>query len=135
MNRELESEIVSLIRRELHGRSSSREDIGDRELLERMVRVEEALLHHGKMMEQRFEAMDKRFETIDKRFEDMYRYMDKRFEAVDKRFETMDKRFEDMYRYMDKRFEDMKHYFNRLFWMVSAGFTTIVILMSLYKFL
>ena len=121
MNRELESEIVSLIRRELHGRSSSREDIGDRELLERMVRVEEALLHQGKMMEQRFEAMDKRFE-------DMYRYMDKRFEA-------MDKRFEDMHRYMDKRFEDMKHYFNRLFWMVSAGFTTIVILMSLYKFL
>ena len=117
MNRELESEIVSLIRRELHGRSSSREDIGDRELLERMVRVEEALLYQGKIMEQRFEA-------IDKRFEDMYRYMDKRFEAVDKRFEAV-----------DKRFEDMKHYFNRLFWMVSAGFTTIVILMSLYKFL
>ena len=48
MNRELESEIVSLIRRELHGRSSSREDIGDRELLERMVRVEEALLYQGR---------------------------------------------------------------------------------------
>ena len=110
MNRELESKIVSLIRRELHEELSSKEKVGDRELLERIVRVEEALLHQGKMMEQRFEAMDKRFE-------DMYRYMDKRFEAV------------------DKRFEDMKHYFNRLFWMVSAGFTTIVILMSLYKFL
>ena len=117
MNRELESEIVSLIRRELHEKLSSKEKVGDRELLERIVRVEEALLYQGKMMEQRFEAMDKRFEAIDKRFEDMYRYMDKHFEAV------------------DKRFEDMKHYFNRLFWMVSAGFTTIVILMSLYKFL
>ena len=111
MNRELESEIVSLIRRELHGRSSSMEDIGDRELLERMVRVEEALLHQGKMMEQRFEAMDKRFEAIDKRFEaidkrfeDMHRYMDKRFEAMDKRFEAVDKRFEEMHRYMDKPF-------------------------------
>ena len=128
MNRELESEIVSLIRRELHGRSSSMEDIGDRELLERMVRVEEALLHQGKMMEQRFEAMDKRFE-------DMYRYMDKHFEAIDKRFEEMHRHMDKRFEAVDKRFEDMKHYFNRLFWMVSAGFTTIVTLMSLYKFL
>jgi predicted phage tail protein len=61
--------------------------ISDREIVERLTRLEEgqkAILRE----------MDKRFEAMDKRFEDM----DKRFEAMDKRFEDMNKHLGDMVR-------------------------------------
>ena len=92
LDRESKIEIVSLIREELsRQRAENGSDYrNDKELLERMIRVEEALVHQGKMMEQRFEAVDKRFE------------------AVDKRFEAVDKRFEDMYKYVNKGFSDLK---------------------------
>jgi len=68
-------------------------------------------------MQQGFEAIDKRFEAVDKRFEDMYRYMDKRFEAVDKRFEDMNKRFSMMFTFMN------------------IGFSILIIITILFKFL
>ena len=97
------------------------------------------------MMDKRFEAVEKRFEAIDKRFEDLYRYMDKRFEAVNKRFEemnkSMDKRFEDMNRSMDKRFdsvdkrfEDMNSRFKMMFIFMNVGFSIIILLTILFKF-
>ena len=102
LDRESKLEIVSLIREELSRQKAENgsDYRNDKELLERMIRVEEALVHQGKMMEQRFEAVDKRFEAVDKRFEDMHKYMDKRFEDIyrymDKRFESVDKRFQEM---------------------------------------
>lgn len=64
-------------------------------------------------MEKRFEAMDKRFEALqremDKRFEILQREMDKRFEAVDKRFTTMQ-------------------------WVMGLGFTIVIALMSIFRF-
>jgi len=85
-----------------------------------------------------FQAMDRRLEAIDKRFE----AVDKRFETVDKRFEAVDKRFEDLYRYMDKRFEDMNHRFedmnkrfNMMFTFMSVGFSIIILLTVLFKFI
>ena len=109
LDRELKIEIVAIVREELSRQKAENgsDYRNDKELLERMIRVEEALVHQGKMMEQRFEVvdkrfedmhkyMDKRFEVVDKRFEDMHKYMDKRFEAVDKRFEAVDKRFQEM---------------------------------------
>lgn len=53
-----------------------------REISDRVVRLEE------------------RFVQFDKRFEEMQSSMDKRFEAVDKRFEAVDRRFEAL----DRRF-------------------------------
>ena len=102
LDRESKIEIVAIVREELSRQKAENgsDYRNDKELLERMIRVEEALIHQGKIMEQRFEAVDKRFEDMhrhmDKRFEDIYRYMDKRFEAVDKRFESVDKRFQEM---------------------------------------
>ncbi|MBK1735501.1 hypothetical protein CKO15_09435 [Halorhodospira abdelmalekii] len=64
----------------------------DRELHERVVRVEEALKHQGELMQRAFAQIDKRFEQVDKRFE-----------QVDKRFEQVDKRFEEMIRRQDKQ--------------------------------
>ncbi len=106
----------------------------DKELLERMIRVEEGLKNQMELTRQGFENMEKRFierfEAVDKRFE----AVDKRFEAVDKHFEAVDKHFEAV----DKRFEDMQHYMDKRFnvqtWIISAGFAMMTILMSLYRF-
>jgi len=70
----------------------------ERDLLERMVRVEEELCHQRELIQQGFALMEKRFEQVDKRFEQV----DKRFEQVDRRFEQVDKRFEEVTRRIDR---------------------------------
>ncbi|RME88108.1 MAG: hypothetical protein D6767_10700 [Candidatus Hydrogenedentota bacterium] len=59
-------------------------------------------------------------------------------DSADKRFENLmrmvDKRFEDMYHYMDKRFEDMNKRFTSIQWQLGLGFTAIMVLLSVYKF-
>ena len=70
------------------------------ELRERMVRVEEALKHQGRLIQALIEQMDKRFDQVDKRFDQV----DKRFEQVDKRLEQVDKRLEQM----EKRFDQVE---------------------------
>lgn len=57
------------------------------------------------------------------------------FESVDRRFEAVDKRFEDLYRFMEKRFEDMSKRFNMMFTFMSVGFTIIILLTVLFKFI
>jgi len=79
--------------------------ISDREIIERLTRLEEnqkAILQRiedlEKRFEARFEAIEKRFEAIDKRFEDINR----RFEDINRRFEDINKRFEDIGRQLDR---------------------------------
>jgi len=57
------------------------------------------------------------------------------FESVEKRFEAVDKRFEDMYRYMDKRFEDMNRRFTMMFTFMNVGFSILIIITILFKFI
>ena len=71
-------------------------------------------------MEEGFKRMDTRFEAMDLRFE----ASDKRFVAIDKRFETMDKRFDAV----DTRF-------NRITGLISLGFITITVLITVFQFL
>ena len=74
------------------------ERISDREIIERLTRLEEnqkAILQRIEDLEKRFEA---HFEAIDKRFEDI----SKRFEDINKRFEDINKRFEDIGRQLDR---------------------------------
>jgi len=97
------------------------------ELRKRIVRVEEALKHQGRLiqglieqMEKRFEQVDKRFEQVDKRFEQV----DKRFEQVDVRLDQMEKRFDQVERRLeliekhleqvDKRFEQVDKRFEQI---------------------
>lgn len=47
--------------------------VNDRELLERMVRVEEELKNQRELMQHGFAAVDKRFEDINKHLEDVNR--------------------------------------------------------------
>ena len=66
--------------------------ITDKEIIERLTRLEEGQKSILREMDKRFEAMDKRFEAINKRFESI----DKRFESIDKRFEAIDRRFDQL---------------------------------------
>ena len=59
--------------------------ITDKEIIERLTRLEEGQKSILREMDKRFEAMDKRFEAINKRFESI----DKRFEAMDRRFDQL----------------------------------------------
>ena len=94
-----------------------------------------------KVMDERFRAMDERFRATDERF----RVMDERFRAMNERFRMMDKRFDDLihqmdrrFDAMDKRFEDlinqMNSRFTMMFFFVSAAFTILTVLMTLYRF-
>ncbi len=69
------------------------------DLLERIVKVEEAIKFLQKEIKQLREDMDKRFES------------------------------------MEKRFESMEKAMSRMFQFMTPGFSVIVVLISLYKFL
>lgn len=88
----------------------------DRELLERMVRVEQQLIFSN-------ERIENLVKTMDKRFEEMY-------QSTDKRFENMNQRFNQV----DKRFEDMNQRFNQMFWFGTSGFAFLSILITAFKF-
>ncbi|MDZ7762703.1 MAG: hypothetical protein U5L00_20945 [Desulfovermiculus sp.] len=64
--------------------------MGEIEIRERIVRVEEELKNQRELMKQGFEQIEKRLEQIDKRFEQV----DKRFEQMDARFEALTKRMD-----------------------------------------
>jgi hypothetical protein len=49
----------------------------ERELLERVVRVEEELRHQRELMQQGFAAMERRFEQVDKHLTELGRRMDR----------------------------------------------------------
>lgn len=47
----------------------------DREILERIVRVEEGLKHQGETLEKMMIQSDKRFSAVDKRFDRLYVFL------------------------------------------------------------
>ena len=57
----------------------------EKEIIERLVRLEEGQKNLLREMDKRFEAVDKRFEAVDKRFE-----------AVDKRLESLERRLDQL---------------------------------------
>jgi len=94
--------------------------ITDKEIIERLTRLEEGQKSILREMDKRFEAIDKRFEAIDKRFEAInkrFDAIDRRFEAIDRRFEAIDRRFETI----DRRFEAI----DRRFEAIDRRFETI----------
>jgi DNA anti-recombination protein RmuC len=96
-----------------------------REISDRVARLEERFVQFDTRFEQVQSTMDKRFEAMDKRFEEMQSSMDKRFEEMqhqmDKRFEAVDKRFEAV----DRRFEGLDRRFNGLVALVSLCATIV----------
>ena len=100
-------------------------------MVDRMIEREEYMEDRGSMkgdirsivesMRDGFMRMDVRFESVDKRFEDLISQMNTRFESVDKRFE-------DLISHMNSRF-------NMMFFFMSAGFTILTVLLTLYRFI
>ncbi|MEJ5300150.1 MAG: hypothetical protein WHS38_04095 [Thermodesulforhabdaceae bacterium] len=94
--------------------------ISDREIIERLTKVETKLEENQKAVLQRIDDLEKRFEQrfeeIDKRFEEMNKRFDQRFAEIDKRFEEINRR-------IDQRFEDLNKQLDRL----TAVFTAIVV--------
>ena len=80
--------------------------ISDREIVERLTRLEEGQKAIIREMDQRFESMDQRLESMDQRLESM----DKRFDSIDNRFESIDKRFDSI----DNRFQEINARFEQL---------------------
>ena len=111
--------------------NTRRLQVWDLEQRERIIRVEEELKSQRDLMKQGFDMTERRFELMEKRFEQI----DKRFEQVDERFkelrEDMNRRFEQVDRHMDL-FEKR---FSRLTVLITAGFTMITVLITVYKFL
>ena len=130
----------------------------DRELLDRMVRVEEELKHLREDMQhsredsnrrfaemlanttKQFERVDKRFEeaqaNTDRRFVEMFKYTDKRFEEMQA---NMNLRFSEMQASMNLRFEEAREDSNKRFsglkWNVNLVFIVVAALISMYQFL
>jgi chaperonin cofactor prefoldin len=82
--------------------------ISDREIVERLSRLEEGQKRLESRIDDlrsemisRFESVDKRFDAIDKRFD----AINKRFDAINKRFDAIDKRFDDLRADMNSRFD------------------------------
>ncbi|MEM8940412.1 MAG: hypothetical protein AAGC64_13825 [Bacteroidota bacterium] len=132
---EIKAFIVATIQDELKKTRTSSFSGIDKELLERMVRVEEELklIHirfddHLAFIKERFEAVDKRFEAVDKRFEDNLAFNKERFEAIDRRFEAVDKRFEAVDKRFDRQDRNMK-------WLIGFAIAFLTLIMSFYKFI
>nr|VFJ61968.1 MAG: hypothetical protein BECKFM1743A_GA0114220_102963 [Candidatus Kentron sp. FM]VFJ65307.1 MAG: hypothetical protein BECKFM1743C_GA0114222_103911 [Candidatus Kentron sp. FM] len=89
--------------------------ISDREIIERLTRLEEGQRSIQKGMEERFAAMEKRMDQrsaamekrMDERFSAMEKRMDERFSAMDQRFVAMEKRMDQRFVAMEKRMDLM----------------------------
>ena len=90
-------------------------------VIERVVRVEEELRALREIESARFEALQREQmalrEEINARFEALQREMDTRFEMVDRRFDSMEKRL------------------NFIQWFIGIGFSAVVALVSLLRFI
>ena len=118
-------------------------------LVERMIEREDYIEDRGSLksdirsitdtMREGFKRMDERFAAVDKRFEDLIGQMNARFEGVDKRFENLTGQMNVRFEGIDKRFEDliaqMNSRFNMMFFFMSAGFTILTVLLTLYRFI
>ena len=112
----------------------------DRELLDRMVRVEEELKHLREDSNRRFEEMQV---NTNRRFEEMLKYTDKRFEEMQAnmnlRFSEMqantNRRFEEAQANTDKHFGHVNKRFTTMQWSINLSVAVIVALISILKFI
>ena len=75
----------------------------------------------------RFEDFNRRFDDVNQRFEDV----NKRFDDVNQRFEDVNKRFEDV----NQRFNDMDRRFTMMFAFMNIGFTILILITVIFKFI
>jgi len=79
----------------------------DREIIERLTRLEESVKNLADAVNRGFQVTELRFQAIDQRFQ----AIDQRFQAIDQRFQAVDGRFQSM----EERFQGMEQSFNQRF--------------------
>nr|VFJ50237.1 MAG: Maltoporin N-terminal extension [Candidatus Kentron sp. FM]VFJ52822.1 MAG: Maltoporin N-terminal extension [Candidatus Kentron sp. FM]VFK09056.1 MAG: Maltoporin N-terminal extension [Candidatus Kentron sp. FM] len=96
--------------------------ISDREIIERLTRLEEGQRAMREYIDQRFSAVDERFSSIEQRLsaveqrlsaveqrlsamEQRFSAMEQRFSAMEQRFPAMEQRFSAMQAHLDKRMD------------------------------
>ncbi|WP_022671347.1 hypothetical protein [Hippea alviniae] len=82
----------------------------DREIVEKLTKLEEGQKALQKEMEIRFNDINKRFDDVNKRFDDINR----RFGDINRRFDDVNRRFDDLNRSVNKRFDDMNNRLNTI---------------------
>ena len=90
--------------------------ISDREIIERLTRLEEGQQSMGRQIEQRFQAMlkqtEQRFQAMEQRMEAMHKQTEQRFQAmqeqIEQRFQAMEQRMEAMHKQTEQRFQAME---------------------------
>jgi len=83
-------------------------------LIERVIRVEEELKALREIEAARFEAIEKRFEALQR---------------------EMDKRFEALQREMNARFESLEKRLSFTQWLIGIGFTAVMAMMGILRYL
>ncbi len=104
--------------------------ISDREIVERLSRLEEGQKRLEVRFDAKFESVDKRFDAVDKRFDDLRSEMNSRFDSVDKRFDSADKRFDGLRSEMNSRFESVDKRIDLLTWMFGIFITTSMVILG-----
>ena len=83
--------------------------ISDREIIERLTRLEEGQQSMGRQIEQRFQAMqeqtEQRFQAMEQRMEAMQKQTEQRFQAMEQRMEAMHKQTEQRFLSVEKRMD------------------------------
>ncbi|VFN03931.1 MAG: hypothetical protein BECKG1743E_GA0114224_106733 [Candidatus Kentron sp. G] len=83
--------------------------ISDREIIERLTRLEEGQQSMGRQIEQRFQAMEQRMEAVqeqvEQRMEAMHKQIEQRFGAMEQRMEAMQKQTEQRFLSMEKHMD------------------------------
>ena len=103
-------------------------DSSNNDLVERMIRVEDALAHQIELSRVAFTELHRRIDFAVDQFEKRLDQIDKRLDSLDKRFESMqqsmDKRFEAAQQQMDRRFDALTTRMDR--YMIWSFSTTVV---------
>lgn len=98
----------------------------DKELIERLTRLEEGQRALG----QRFDDLK---DSMDKRFDDFTASTNQRFDDMGQRFDDMNKRFDDLKTSTNQRFDDMGQRFDQvLFWLELLFGTMMVMLAGIF---
>ena len=104
--------------------------ISDREIVERLSRLEEGQKRLEARFDAKFESVDKRFDAVDKRIDDLRSEMKSRFDSADKRFDSADKRFDGLRSEMNSRFESVDKRIDLLTWMFGIFITTSIVILG-----
>lgn len=95
--------------------------ITDREIVEKLTRLEEGQKKFGEDLQ----ALDK---GLNKRIDDLRSEVNSRFEGVNKRIDDLHSEMNRRFEGVDRRFEDVNHRFDTLQWMLGLFITIALVI-------